>query len=179
MFTTFIIEIYRPPYPGEKPMDFANSSYSGGIIFNVDGVVITKKKNTNYKTSASDFLFAFLSKCMEAIPLLLKGKEVECQLSEEPSAFIFRPNLKTRSVQIKFTSRIGSFENIEKEDLKYEGEGSFYNVELREFIDQVIKASNDLCKMVIANNDSVKSEEWFLKFKKLISNTNVIYESLM
>lgn len=82
---TLSIQIDRPPYPNEEPSDFPKSSYSGGIIFNIDGKTITKRKGCQHKTSAADFLFAFFSKCIKAIPLLIKGKEVICNLYEQPS----------------------------------------------------------------------------------------------
>jgi len=168
---SIVIEIDLPKNIDELPKTYFTSWFHAGIIFNIDGITITKRKGSK-GIGYADYLFTTFEIWLKAIPELLKGKEMKCNLVSMQGSFIFKPYPKQNLIDIK---AIGSSRTDKKNDLDFEGERKFQKVKLTDFIKQIIKVSTELSEIVKKYNQDITLNPWFNDFQKLISDTTELF----
>lgn len=170
---TISVEIEYPNLE-KMPTSFFNGYFSGNIVLKVGDVNLTKRKQSDSDSSCGGYLIPTLSNWLEEIPNIMKDNTVICDVIPEPCRFIFKPDIDKNEIGIKFQV-VDGYEENSKITQSFEGKGNFFQANINDFIEQLIKVSKEVSLLLPKYNPSVEQEVWYLKFNHLIKEAEKIY----
>jgi len=134
--------------------------FQGGIAVEIDGVNITKLKNSKKPCVFSDYVLLMIEDWLNKLPDIVKGKECRCDLFDNPWTFIFKP--VGGDTEISFFN-YGSYGNVSTNEInsELEGEGKPHRVPTGIFVEEVIQVAKDLIATLKKSDSNLINIDWF------------------